>query len=126
MIEIIFLVLLALIWIVFATVQDLKSREVANWLNFSLIIFAMGFRFFYGLFGSNGFGLFYQGIIGLMIFFILGNFLYYSRMFAGGDAKLMIALGAILPLSENFMTNINYFIGFFILFLVAGTVYGLI
>ena len=125
MIEVIFLFSLALIWIIFATVQDLKSREVANWLNFSLITFAIGFRFFYGLFG-NGFGLFYQGLIGLGIFIVLGNLLYYSRMFAGGDAKLMIALGAILPLSEDFMINVSYFINFFIFFLVAGTVYGLI
>lgn len=126
MIEVIFLLALALIWIIFASVQDLKQREVANWLNFSLIIFAMGFRFFYGLFGQQGFGLFYQGLIGLGIFFVLGNLFYYGRVFAGGDAKLLIALGAILPLSESFLVNAQYFFGFFVLFLVAGTVYGMI
>ena len=31
---------------IFAVVQDLKKREIANWVNFSLIIFALGFRFF--------------------------------------------------------------------------------
>ncbi len=126
MIEIIFLVSLALIWIIFATIQDLRTREVANWLNFSLIIFAIGFRFFFGLFSNNGFGLFYQGLIGLGIFFVLGNFFYYSRMFAGGDAKLMIALGAILPMSESFILNLNYFLNFFILFLIFGAFYGLV
>jgi len=65
MYEIAFLWILALIWIVFATVQDLKMREIANWLNFSLIIFALGFRFFYSLFSSGGFGFFYQGLLGL-------------------------------------------------------------
>jgi len=49
------------------------------------------------LFSEAGFGFFYQGLIGLGIFFVLGNALYYGRMFAGGDAKLMIALGAVLP-----------------------------
>lgn len=129
MFHVIFLVILALIWIIFAVVQDLKKREIANWLNFSLIIFALGFRFFYSLFNGTedgtGFNFFFQGLIGLGIFFVLGNFLYYCRMFAGGDAKLLFALGAILPFSDIFKTNFKIFIFFLILFLFAGAVYGL-
>lgn len=127
MYEVIFLLVLALIWIIFAVVQDLKKREVANWLNFSLIIFALGFRFFYCLFSqnANGFSFFYQGLIGLGIFFLIGNLLYYGRMFAGGDAKLMIALGTILPFSENFFTNVKIFLLFFIIFLFIGAFYSL-
>ena len=52
---IVVLICLALVWILFATIQDLRSREVANWLNFSLIIFALGLRFFYGLFSNFNF-----------------------------------------------------------------------
>ena len=127
MYEVIFLSVLALIWIIFATVQDLKSREVANWLNFSLIIFALGFRFFYCLFSqTQGFSFFYQGLIGLGIFFVLGNLLYYGRMFAGGDAKLIIALGAILPFSESFLVNLKIFVLFFFIFLFVGAFYGLL
>ena len=125
MYETIFLIIIALIWIIFASIQDLRKREVANWLNFSLIIFALGFRFFYSFFLEN-FNFFYQGLIGLGIFFIIGNLLYYGRMFAGGDAKLMIALGAILPLSSDFLININFFILFFLIFLFVGAFYGLI
>ena len=123
--EVIFLSVLALVWIVFAVVQDLRSREVANWLNFSLIIFALGFRFFYCLFSETGFQFFYQGLIGLGIFFVLGNLFYYGRMFAGGDAKLMIALGAVLPFSEIFSVNVKIFSLFFLMFLISGAVYGL-
>jgi len=122
--EIIFLIVLALVWIAFATFQDLRTREVANWLNFSLIIIALGFRLFYSLF-SESFGFFYQGLIGLGIFFILGNLLYYGRFFAGGDAKLMIALGAILPFSESFSVNLKIFACFFFIFLFVGAIYGI-
>ena len=126
----VFLIILGLIWIGFATIQDLKKREIANWLNFSLIIFALGFRFFYSLFSGmdswEGFSFFYQGMIGLIIFFILGNLLYYGRIFAGGDAKLFIALGVILPFSKSIIGNLNIFIGFFILFLIIGALYGII
>lgn len=125
MIEVIFLIGLALIWITFAVIQDIKHREIANWLNFSLIIFALGFRFFYSLFSETGFQFFYQGLIGLGIFFILGNILYYSKMFAGGDAKLFFALGAILPFSNEFSSNLNNFLLFFLLFLFCGAIYGL-
>jgi len=130
MYEVIFLSGIALIWIIFASIQDLRTREVANWLSFSLIIFVLGFRFFYSLFSfsvgnTSGFGFFYNGLIGLGIFFILGNLFYYGRVFAGGDAKLMIALGTVLPLSMNFFTNLKIFLLFFLLFFVTGAFYGM-
>jgi len=126
MFEVIFLFVLALIWIIFATVQDIRKREVANWLSFSLIIFALGFRFFYSLFSDTGFDFFYQGLIGFGIFLILGNLLYYGKMFAGGDAKLMIALGAVLPFSVIFNENLKIFVLFFVLFLLVGAVYSIL
>jgi len=126
MIEVIFLFVLALIWIVFAVVSDLRKREIPNWLCFSLIVFALGFRFFYSFFQGENFSFFYHGLIGFGIFLVLGNLLYYGRMFAGGDAKLMIAFGAVLPFSNIFSENLIIFILFFLLFLVVGAVYGLV
>ena len=126
MYHLIFLIILAGIWLVFASIYDLKKRMVPNWLSFSLIIFALGFRFFYSLFESESYLFFYQGLIGLGIFFIVGNALYYGRMFAGGDAKLMMALGVILPFSMDLLKNLELFFLFVILFLFAGGFYGLI
>jgi Flp pilus assembly protein protease CpaA len=125
-IEDLFLIFLGLIWIVFAVIQDLKKREIANWLNFSLVIFALAFRFFYSLFNDQGFSLFYQGIIGFGILLLIGNLLYYGKVFAGGDAKLMIALGAVIPFSNNFYSNLNSIFIFLLFFLVAGAFYGII
>lgn len=126
MIEIIFLFALGLVYILFATVQDLKVREIANWLNFSLIFFAIAFRLFYSLFTGDNFNFFYQGLIGLGIFFALGNFLYYTKFFAGGDAKLMFALGPILAIFPIFSDNLAFFIRFLIIFLIVGGFYSLI
>ncbi|MBU0893850.1 MAG: prepilin peptidase [Nanoarchaeota archaeon] len=130
MFEIVFLFALALAWLLFASIQDLRIREIANWLNFSLIIFILGFRFFYSLFLNESFlvlnNFFYQGLIGFGIFFIIGNMFYYGRFFAGGDAKLMMALGGVLAFSSNFWINIKLFITFFILFLFVGAFYGLV
>ncbi|MCX6749429.1 MAG: prepilin peptidase [Candidatus Pacearchaeota archaeon] len=124
--EIIFLFSLALIWIIFAVVQDFKSKEIANWLNFSLIAFAIGFRFFYSLFSLGNFNFFYQGLIGLGIFFVLGNIFYYGKLFAGGDAKLLIALGAVIPFSGNFYANFENFFLFLMIFLFVGALYSII
>ena len=125
MMEIYVLFGLGLIWILFATIEDIRTREIANWLNFSLIIFALGFRFFYSLFEMDGFGFFYQGVIGFGIFFVLSNLFYYGKMFAGGDQKLMMALGAVLPFSLDFNYNLKLLGGFVFLFLIVGAVYGL-
>jgi len=126
MIEIIFLIAIALAWLIFAAVSDWRTTEIPNWLNFSLIIFVLGFRFFYSLFSPQAdWGFFYQGLIGLGIFFALENLLYYSHAFAGGDARLFLAMGVILPFSNNWMINIEIFISFIFLFLAAGAVYGL-
>jgi Flp pilus assembly protein protease CpaA len=121
-----FLIILGLIWIIFAVVQDLKKREIANWLNFSLAIFALVFRFFYSFFGGEGFSFFLQGLTGFGAFFIIGNLLYYGKVFAGGDAKLMISLGAVIPFSDKIFLNLNSALIFLLFFLIAGAFYGVI
>ncbi len=123
MYEVIFLWVLALVYILFAVIQDVRTKEIANWLTFSLIIFALGFRFFYSLFQGDNFVFFYNGLIGLGIFFLIGNLLYYGRIFAGGDAKLMIALGAVLPYLPVLSKNFQIFFDFLLIFLSAGFVY---
>ncbi len=120
-----FLIILGVVWLIFAIVQDLRKREIANWLNFSLIIFAMTYRLLYSVF-SNDYGFVLTGLFGLVLFFLLANLFYYMRLFAGGDAKLMIALGALLPFTESFYTNSLIFFVFVIALLLGGVVYSLI
>jgi len=120
-----FLIALGLIWILGAVLQDLKRREVDNLWNFSLIAFALAYRLAFSVYGGN-YWFFINGLLGLGIFIFLGNLFYYSRLFAGGDAKLVIALGTVLPLSYNWVSNFKIFGLFILLFLVMGSVYSLI
>ena len=120
-----FLIILAFVWIFIAVMQDFRKREVANWLNFSLIAIALAYRAFVSVFFLNYF-YFVYGLIGFGIFFLLANLFYYGRVFAGGDAKLLMALGSVLPFSLSFFENIEIFIYFLILLLFCGSVYGLI
>jgi Flp pilus assembly protein protease CpaA len=122
--ENIFLIILGLIWIIGAVMQDLKRREVDNLWNFSLILFALSYRAAISIFNWNCW-FFLNGLIGLIIFIILGNLFYYSRLFAGGDAKLLMALGCILPFSYDWIINLKLSLLFIILFLVGGSFYAI-
>jgi len=120
-----FLIVLGLIWILCAVLQDLKRREVDNLWNFSLIAFALAYRLAFSAYTGN-YWFFINGLLGLAIFLFLGNLFYYARLFAGGDAKLVIALGTVLPMSYNWITNFKIFGLFILLFLVMGSIYSLI
>ena len=119
-----FLFGLGLLWSIFAVVQDLKTREVSNWLNFSLIGFALAYRVFYSLF-INDYLFFVSGLLGFGVFFGLSHLFYYTKVFAGGDAKLLMGFGVILPYS-----NFNELFSIGVIFLFAlfffGALYGLI
>jgi len=119
-----FLFALALAWTIFAVVQDFKTREVANWLNFSLVAFALAYRAFYAI-QNNDKDFFVLGFLGFLIFFALAYAFYYGKAFAGGDAKLLMGYGAILPFStySSLFTTTVFFL--FLLFL-AGSVYSII
>jgi len=114
----------ALIWIIFATFQDIKKREVANWLNFSLVSFALAYRLFYSVINED-YMFFVYGLVGWGLFVVLGYAFYYGRVFAGGDSKLLMAIGAVLPF-ESFYDLFYVSIGFLFLLFLVGTVYSVI
>ena len=119
-----FLFGLTMIWIIFAVVQDIKKREVADWLNFSLVTFALAYRAFYAAYSSE-LMFFVYGVLGFVLFFLLANLLYYSHVFAGGDAKLLMGLGVVLPYSS--FSDLAYLgLGFVLLLFLAGAVYSAI
>ena len=120
-----FLILIGLAWILVASAQDLRKREVWNWLSFSLIAIALVYRSFFAVYNSD-LMFFIYGVLGLFIFVVLGYAMYYARVFAGGDAKLLFGLGAILPFSGSVISNLMVMGIFIVLLLFAGSLYGLI
>ena len=119
-----FLFGLALVWTVFAVVQDIRTREVSNWLNFSFIAVALAYRAFYSL-GMGAGKFFVFGLIGFGIFFVLAHAFYYSRIFAGGDAKLLMGYGVILPYT-SYWGLIYLSLGFVFVLFFVGAIYSLL
>ncbi len=112
-----FLFWMFLAGIVVASLQDLKRREVDNWLNYLLLIGGAGFLIFDSIFNMD-FNIVLIGLFCFGIMFVLGNLFYYGRVFAGGDAKLLIAMFALFVGSSLIASLQN--IGIFIIFLLFG------
>jgi len=108
-------ILIVLVALIIATYTDIKKREVPDWLSYSFIAVAL----ITALVQTVVFGRFIfiiNSLIGLAVFFAIANILYYGKMFAGGDAKLLIGMGAALGTDFSFLINL----------LVLGGVYGLV
>ncbi|MEK6909039.1 MAG: A24 family peptidase [Nanoarchaeota archaeon] len=119
-----FLYSVSFVAILFAVFQDLRTREIANWLTFSLVAFVLAYRAFYSIY-SNDFMFFIYGLMGVILFIGFGYLFYYSKVFAGGDAKLLFGIGGIFPYS-SLMDYIYYGFGFIFILFTSGVLYTLI
>jgi len=110
--------------IVVASMQDLKRREVDNWLNLFLLVSSLAGVVIGAILSGDLDVIFLMGFL-LLVMFIVMNLFYYGRVFAGGDAKLLFAMTAFF-LASTFWESVGN-IGIFILFLmISGSAYGLI
>ena len=90
MIEEIILIGITLIWLVIASFHDIKTREIPDWISFSLIGLAFVARGITSLREGSAYPLLWTGI-GLVIGIAFSLLLYYTKQWGGGDAKLFMA-----------------------------------
>ena len=129
-----FIVLIAVLYLIFASVSDIRKREVPDWLTYTLITLALASRLIYSL-SINDFYFFIAGIFGFVIFFAIACIMYYSRQWGGGDAKLLMGLGALFGswpgiFSQNifwpFKIPFPHLLTLLVNILFAGALYGII
>ncbi len=108
-----------------ASIQDMRKREIDNVLNFSLLILGLTYHAFNAIFSHNYTAFIYPAL-GFLIFLVIGNLFYYSRMFAGGDAKLLIALGPFIFIGNSLIQSLEYMFYFILLFLIVGSIFGIL
>ena len=124
-----FLVIVGLIWLIFATVSDIKKREIPDWLNYSLIAIGLGSRLIYS-FIMKDFSFILYGLLGFAVFFVFANLMYYTKQWGGGDCKLLMGLGAMfgsyVPVFNFGLYHLAFLVTLIINIFVAGTVYGII
>ena len=120
--------IIAITALIFATITDLKKREVPNWLSYSLIGIGIGIRLLYSLIYKEYYVILY-GIIGLIVTIIFANIMYYTRQWGGGDCKLLMGLGALFGNYQIVIFNPNINLPFLLLLIlnifVIGSIYGM-
>jgi len=124
MITNIILLTIALIALIIASITDIKTREVPDWFNFSLIFIGLGIRLIHS---SLTFDWIYmlEGFAGLIIGVVIAYIMFYAGQWGGGDSKLLMGLGALVGLGFSF-NSLPTFLVLIINIIFVGAVYGLI
>lgn len=112
---------IAIVAMIIASFSDFKSREVPDWLNYGLIFMALGYRLLYSII-NNHWMFFVYGLFGLAIFAAIAFAMFYAGQWGGGDAKLLMGLGALIGFSLRDMFLIHFFVNM----LLIGAVYGIL
>ncbi len=122
-------VIVALIWLLLASIFDLKTREVPNWLSFSLIAIGLGGRLIFSVI-SHDFSYLIYGFIGFVVYFAFGMIMYYAKQWGGGDAKLLSGLGSMFGNYQTVVFNpylhFNFLFELLMNIMIAGSVIGII
>lgn len=128
----IILLTIVIVWLIAATTSDIKTKEIPNWINFSLVIIAFSIFSIKSMNQGNADPIL-KSIKYFLIFLVIGNLMYYTKQWGGGDSKLLIALGAAIPVYPEFL--LNFFtpnltnslpLTFLINLVIVGSLYGLI
>ncbi len=108
------------LFLLVASVCDIRTREVPDWLSYSLIVFGLASALFYSWIFSDWYAL-VASIIGFGACFLLGLLMFYTGQWGGGDAKLVMGIGATLGLPWQ---NFPILVVFLIMTLFVGSFYG--
>jgi prepilin peptidase CpaA len=81
---------LLIVVVVFSALQDMRTRRISNWVTVSALVACICLR---GLLGPSAIVL---GLMGAALSLVLLSPLFYMGGVGGGDAKLLIAVGAFL------------------------------
>lgn len=95
-----FIFIIIIFFLAIASYTDALKREVPDWLNYSAIALAFFIRIIWSI-NTSDWQYFIHGIIGFVIFLLIGCGMYYLGQWGGGDAKLMMAMGMFLGIKIN-------------------------
>jgi Flp pilus assembly protein protease CpaA len=113
--------------IVWASVTDLRTREVPDWLNFSLIAIGVGIALLESAWHAHWWFL-AESVVGALAAFAIGAAMYYTGQWGGGDAKLITGMGALfgLPLLAAGWDRAPFLVLFLLCTVLIGAVYGML
>ncbi|MFH1316857.1 MAG: A24 family peptidase [Candidatus Woesearchaeota archaeon] len=120
----IFIMIIIITALLIASYNDIRTREVPDWLNFSLIGAGLGIRLIFSIV-QNDFSYLLYGAIGFGAFVAIAYLMFYTGQWGGGDSKLLMGLGALIGINIPII-DIPFLLSFIINIFVIGAIYGLI
>jgi Flp pilus assembly protein protease CpaA len=119
---------ICLVAILIGTITDLKTREVPDWVNFSLIALGLGYALIKTIVFWDALYLI-ASVAGLIAFVAIGMGMFYTGQWGGGDSKMLMGIGASIGLSvadySSWLVMPPFLLDFLVYSLVAGALYGL-
>ena len=112
--------IISLLGVFIGSITDIKSLEVPDWLNYSLIALGLGGHLLWSLYDWN-YLFIMKSLIGFGLSVAIGLLMFYTGQWGGGDSKMIFGLGALLGLSwplqwefySNFLVNVLFFGAFY-------------
>ena len=113
-----------LVALIVASITDIKTREVPDWLSYAFVAGAAGIRIIESLI-TNSIQPFLFGLAGFGLCFLIGYALYRTAQWGGGDTKLLMGVGAAigLPWPLNEVPTLSLFL---VNMMVTGAMMGII
>ncbi|MDO8628339.1 MAG: A24 family peptidase [Nanoarchaeota archaeon] len=120
------LIVLVLCALVVASITDIRSREVPDWVSYMLIAAAFVVRLWYA-FSSQHWSFFGFGVLGFALASAIGLVLFFSKQWGGGDAKLLMGFGVVFATNPSWYASpIPLFVAVLFNLVVVGAVYGIV
>jgi len=116
------MLVVVLIVLLIGSYTDIRTREVPDWVNYGLIFSALGIRLIYSA-AESDWSYIIEGAFGFIVFLALAYAMFYAGQWGGGDAKMVMGLGAMLGLRFNVL---DFSISFLANTFLVGAIYGLI
>ncbi len=122
---------IALLALAIASYTDLREREVPDLINYPLIILGLILGLVASIISAS-FWPFISSLFGLFLGYLLGALMFYTGQWGGGDAKMLMGLGALVgfdlfKLIEQGGSSIasSFFVNVFITIILSGIIYGI-
>ena len=113
---------IVIIVLIIASITDIKTREVPDWINFSLIPLGIGINLIWSL-ATNNWNFIIFSLTGFIALFIIALLMFYTGQWGGGDSKMLMGLGALIGLKLSLDSTL---ISFLINIVIVGSLYGLV
>jgi Flp pilus assembly protein protease CpaA len=115
--------IIALVVLVLGSYTDFKTREVPDWVNYGLIFTGVGLHLLLSAVFWDYRPILSSGI-GLGIGIGVACAMYYLGQWGGGDAKMLMGLGAVIGFDLDKMFLLSFLVNAFLLGAFYGLGYG--